>query len=367
MGTNVAAILLLTDMPTRSRKLASLLEALGEPVLVDLLDPAEPTTLPAPESIRAVVSDASLSRSTQVAALRRHLGRLGPNRPPFLCLMHEDTPRARVQAQALGANRTLSAGYAARSLAKTLEGLFVGDRLLDAGRATTAGAAAADVVLTHLLDLGRAGTAPTRGLVRQGAELVLSALDKADVRTWLDVVWRFDDATHQHCLLVAGLAAGFARHLGMREADCHELTQAALLHDLGKSRIPLSILNKPGRLDDKELAVMRTHPTIGYDLLRDGDYPEVMLTVVRSHHEALDGSGYPDNLRSDRIPDLVRLVTVCDMFGALIERRPYKKPLGGDEAYATLQGMDGKIDIDLVRAFQPLAEAAGAAVPSIAA
>lgn len=363
----MAAILLLTDTPTRGRKLAGFLASMGEPVMVDLLDPAEPTTLPAPQHIMAVVSDASLSHSAQVAGLHRHLGRLGPNRPPFLCLMHEDTPRARAQALALGANRTLKAEDAARSLTTTLGGLSAGMRLLDAVRATTAGAAAADVVLTRIFDLGRAGTAPTPGQVAHGAELVMSALDKADVRTWLDVVWRFDDATHQHCLLVAGLAAGFARHLGMRDADCHELTQAALLHDLGKSRIPLTVLNKPGRLDEDETAVMRTHPSIGYDMLKDGDHPAAMLGVVRSHHEALDGSGYPDNLRADQIPDLVRLVTVCDVFGALIERRLYKKPLDGDEAYAILQGMAGKVDLDFVRAFQPLAEMAGAAFRPMAA
>lgn len=367
VDTNLAAILLLTDLPSRGRKLAGLLAVWGEPVMIDLLDPAEPTALPAPGDVVAVVSDASLSHSAQVAGLRRHLDRLGPNRPPFLCVMHADTPRSRAQAQALGADHTLRAQDVARSLARSLGHLFAGRRPLDAVGSTTLGAAAADGVLTRLFDLGRAGTAPDRGQVSLGAELVLGALDKTDVRTWLDVVWRFDDATHQHCLLVAGLAGGFARNLGLREDDCRILTQAALLHDLGKSRIPLSILNKPGRLDDDETAVMLTHPSIGYDMLVGGDYPDAMLAVVRSHHEALDGSGYPDNLRADRIPDLVRLVTVCDVFGALIERRPYKKALGGDEAYAILKGMAGKVDPDLVRAFQPLAELAGAATCSMAA
>lgn len=360
----MAAILVLTDTPTRCRWMSGILADRGEPVVVDLLDPAEPVMLPAPGRVLAVIGDASLSRSASVASLYRHLGRLGPNRPPFLCLMHEDTPRARAQARALGADRTLRADDAAWSLAAALDGLLAGAPGPDTVRATFAGAVAADAVLTRILDRGRAGTAPTPEQVTHGAEIVLTALDQTDVRTWLDVVWRFDDATHQHCLLVAGLAAGFARHLGIREADCQQLTQAALLHDLGKTRIPLSVLNKPGLLDDDEAAVMRTHPSIGYDMLRGGDHPEAMLAVVRSHHEALDGSGYPDNLRADRIPDLVRMVTVCDVFGALIERRPYKKPLGGDEAYAILRSMAGKVDPDLVRAFQPLAEAAGAAVPA---
>ncbi|TXM89577.1 HD domain-containing protein, partial [Methylobacterium sp. WL103] len=200
-----------------------------------------------------------------------------------------------------------------------------------------------------------------------GADLVVGALNKADIRGWLDVVWRFDDATHQHCLLVAGLAAAFARQLGLRAQDCRDLTQAALLHDLGKARIPLAILNKPGRLDADEMTVMRTHPALGIAMLQGQDYPAAMLAVVRSHHEALDGSGYPDGLTAKQIPDLVRLITVCDIFGALIERRPYKRPHSGEAAYDILRGMTGKVDPDLVNAFKPIAEAAGSAMASASA
>ncbi|WP_053080242.1 MULTISPECIES: HD-GYP domain-containing protein [Methylobacterium] len=152
------------------------------------------------------------------------------------------------------------------------------------------------------------------------------------------MVWRFDDATHQHCLLVAGLAAGFSLHLGLRRDDCRRLTEAALLHDVGKSRIPLAILNKPARLDGGELAAMRAHPVLGHELLRDAAYDEALLAVVRSHHELLDGSGYPDGLRGDEIPDMVRIVTICDIFGELIECRPYKPPISGEAAYTVLEG-----------------------------
>ncbi|RYF15855.1 MAG: HD domain-containing protein, partial [Oxalobacteraceae bacterium] len=259
----------------------------------------------------------------------------------------------------LGASRTLRAEDAARGLVALLGEMT---RTLPPTMGFASAISEADGALTRIFELGRSGSPLEASVIAQGTELVVDAVSRADIRAWLDVVWRFDDMTHQHCLLVAGLAAGFARQLSLRPLDCRQLTQAALLHDLGKSRIPLTILNKPDKLDAHELAVMRTHSELGHRMLRDQGYPDAMLAVVRSHHEALDGSGYPDGLRSDRIPDLVRLITVCDVFAALIERRPYRRPLGGEEAYDILKGMDGKVDPDFVRAFQPLAEAADGAM-----
>ena len=167
----------------------------------------------------------------------------------------------------------------------------------------------------------------------------------------------FDDATHQHCLLVAGLAAAFSVTLGLSEVDRHRLAKAALLHDVGKVRVPTAILNKPGPRTEGEMAVMRTHPAEGHAMLLGGGFEDAMLTVVRSHHEMLDGSGYPDGLKGASIPDLVRLVTVCDIYGALIERRSYKPPMAAGRAFGLLQGMAGRLDGDLVRAFTPIVAA----------
>jgi HD-GYP domain-containing protein (c-di-GMP phosphodiesterase class II) len=92
-------------------------------------------------------------------------------------------------------------------------------------------------------------------------------------------------------------------------------------------------------------------------MLLTGDYDALTLSVVRSHHEYLDGSGYPDGLRGPQIPDLVRLITICDIFAALIEARPYKAPKSAPEAYAILRQMTAKLDVDLVRAFGEVAAA----------
>lgn len=350
----MGAFLLLTDTPDRAARLARDIAAVGPSLVLDVLDPDQADRTPDRAAVRAVVSDVSFSEPAPVAGLKRHLDRLGRQRPPYVCLLHEDTPRARTQALALGATHVVPAARAS-----SLIGAEFSAKQDAADQAPVAEAVSqAAVVLTRVFDHAReGGVAPE--MVAAGAELIEGALRQADVRAWLDVVWRFDDATHQHCLLVAGLAAGFGRQIGLGHHDCRRLTEAALLHDIGKSRVPHSILNKPGRLDAEEMAVMRTHPVIGYEMLRSGGYPDDMLAVVRSHHEMLDGSGYPDGLRDRKVPDLVRLVTVCDIFGALVERRPYKPPMGGDQACDILRGMGDKLDRDLVRAFGPVAEAVG--------
>ncbi len=192
-------------------------------------------------------------------------------------------------------------------------------------------------------------------------ESVMGAVAEGGIRQWLDVVWTYDEATYQHCLLVTGLAAEFAASLQFATNDQKHVIRAALLHDLGKAKIPLAILNKPGALTSEEVATMRTHTRIGYELLRgQGEYDPELLEVVLRHHELLDGSGYPDGLAGPQINDLVRLVTICDIYGALIERRPYKPATEPVRAFKLLQEMEGKLEGALVRAFAQVAERSAA-------
>ncbi|MDR7040384.1 putative nucleotidyltransferase with HDIG domain [Methylobacterium sp. BE186] len=347
----MSSVLVFTDTPARGERLARELNALAPCLVVDLLDPEHRGLCPPAASLRAVVSDASLTSSATIAALRFQLDRLKPSRIPYLCLLHQDTPRTRLQATALGATSILRADSLGRELLGTLSKLTSSAASLSAG--VQASAAAADAVLARIFDLGRSNAAVKPELIAAGTEFVEQAVREAGISEWLEVVWRFDDATHQHCLLVAGLAAGFARFLGLREADCQRLTQAAVLHDIGKAKIPSRILNKPGPLSPDERAIMNQHPVYGHSMLLGSGFPDEMLAVVRSHHECLDGSGYPDGLNAKQIPDLVRLVTVCDIYSALIERRPYRTPMSAEQAYSALESMVGKLDGDLVRAFQP--------------
>jgi putative nucleotidyltransferase with HDIG domain len=185
---------------------------------------------------------------------------------------------------------------------------------------------------------------------------IIANIDRNGLSAWLDDVRRYHQGTFQHCLLVTGLAAGFALEAGFVDIDVKRLGIAATLHDIGKARIPLSILDKAGRLDPDEDEIMKRHPAIGYELLKDipGINPDI-LDGVRHHHEYLDGSGYPDHLPAGQISDLVRLLTISDIFAALIESRPYRKPMSRQDAYKTLCDMGGKLEVPLVKAFRNVA------------
>ena len=185
---------------------------------------------------------------------------------------------------------------------------------------------------------------------------IINSISEKGLAAWLDDVRRYHEGTFQHCLLVTGVAVGFAIEIGFSSLDVKRLGIAATLHDIGKARIPLAVLDKPDRLDPGEEEIMRRHPVIGYELLQGiADMSPEVLDGVRHHHEYLDGSGYPDGLTAPQISDLVRMLTISDIFAALIESRPYRPAMPRQTAYKILRGMDGKLELALVKAFRNVA------------
>ncbi|MGU3421786.1 HD-GYP domain-containing protein [Methylobacterium sp. D54C] len=342
-------LLLISDDLARARRLAHSLGPALYCTVQDLYDDAAPSEQP-----DLIVGDVGQLTSEAMMRLRRKLEPLRAAGAPFLFLTHGNVVRAEAQARLLDPTDIVPAlSDLERLLARI-------DRLQKVG-----GSAAA----AHMADEARqffertffSEQIVTPELASTGSCLIARAVQHCGIRDWIRAVQRFDEATHRHCLIVTGLAAAFATKLGFTDLDSYRLTKAALLHDVGKTRISAAILNKPGRLTDEEMAVMRTHAALGYDMLVDGGFSPEMLQVVRSHHEMLDGSGYPDGLRAPQIPDLVRLVTICDVYGALIERRPYRDPMPGRDAYGIVQSMTGRLDADLVAAFGPMITAFGLA------
>jgi putative nucleotidyltransferase with HDIG domain len=219
------------------------------------------------------------------------------------------------------------------------------------------GVAAASDMLRGIFSAACAGTPPDSTAIQSAGDAVVGQVEAQGLTAWIDTVRAHHSQTYQHCLLVTGLAVAFGQQLGVSRADRQRLSFAGMLHDIGKARIPLAILEKPGPLDESELAVMRKHPQYGLDALGTvSGLPAEMLDMVVHHHEYLDGSGYPHGLSANEISDLVRIITISDVFGALIERRSYKPPLTGDAAYDVLTRMGPKLDKDLVRAFRSVAK-----------
>ena len=279
-------------------------------------------------------------------------------RIPVLFLMRDSSLYASAQAQALGATTLLPSDASDEQL------LAATRRMKEAAADVPAperesllesdvGAIGATVVA--LMQAAKDRQPIPLKLLDQGAERLVASMRRTGIRQWLDFVRRHDDLTYQHCLLVAGLVAGFAARLGIAPAGQKMLAQAALVHDIGKATIPRHILHKTGALSAEEMELIKRHPADGHAMLagQRGLDPRA-LAVVRHHHEYLDGSGYPDRLRASQIPDFVRLTTVCDIYAALVERRAYKPPIAPAQAHAMLVEMGGRLDQGLVTAFGKL-------------
>jgi len=160
-----------------------------------------------------------------------------------------------------------------------------------------------------------------------------------------------DAYTHDHTQEVVGLTLDVGRALGLDAGELDVLELGALFHDIGKIRVPEAILNKPGPLDDEEWGVMRRHTVAGEAILAPITSLRAVLPIVRSSHERWDGRGYPDGLAGERIPLGARIVSVCDAYRAMIERRTYREPLTEREALRELRDNAGsQFDPECVRA-----------------
>ena len=165
-----------------------------------------------------------------------------------------------------------------------------------------------------------------------------------------------DAVTSQHTEEVVRLAVGVAAELELELEAVRSVELGAVLHDIGKVRVPEAILNKPGPLTDEEWLVMKTHPEIGEHILRPIQSLQGILPIVRHHHERWDGTGYPDGLSGRAIPLGARIVAVCDAYRAMTENRPYRAALSISEARDELEaGAGTQFDADCVKAlFQAL-------------
>lgn len=300
---------------------------------------------------RDCLFDLDLSAAGNAVRLRNFLDRLGPGGARiFVCGRTDDDAR---RAAELGATGLVPGPVSDEAVLRLLDPGSADDRVADRDPARTTA-----VVGSLALDLGFQSL--QRGIPLMPSEMgdlagsLAEDVSDLGIGAWLGSIRTHHVGTYQHCLIVTGLAAAFGQELGFSQADLSTLTVAALLHDVGKAKVCPSILDKPDRLTEAETAIVRMHPVWGHEYLQgQPGFSDEVRDVVRHHHEYLDGSGYPDGLSGGQIGDLTRLVTVVDIFGALIERRSYKSPMPAAEALATLQTMaeNGQIERPLVEAF----------------
>lgn len=165
-----------------------------------------------------------------------------------------------------------------------------------------------------------------------------------------------DSDTGAHNYRVAWIAAGIAEHMGLKGSAMQALILGSFLHDVGKIGIPDAILLKPGKLDDAEFIIMRTHVEQGESIVNGIGWLSGASAVVAAHHEKWNGSGYPRQLAGEAIPLAARIFAVADVFDALCSKRPYKEPMGFEATMAILEKDTGShFDPSVMSVFRTMA------------
>jgi putative nucleotidyltransferase with HDIG domain len=306
----------------------------------------------------AVVAIADLRVVENITLLKQVFVKLR-HVPKRIFLIDQQVHLLTVQAYALGATRVfVNTVDRERLLAELAEADDSATDLDAAPRGARETATAAAASIASMFTAALSGKPIDVGSATDAGRMIADNIAEDGLSNWLETVRRHHEGTYQHCLLVTGVAVDFGLSLGLAKPDIERLHSAAMFHDIGKAKIPLAVLDKPGRLDAQERAVIETHPAAGYDILKGntGVSPEI-LDAVRHHHEYLDGSGYPDALCAPSISDIVRMLTISDIFAALIEHRHYKPTMTREQAYEIIKDMQGqgKLERPLVAAFSQVA------------
>jgi putative nucleotidyltransferase with HDIG domain len=308
-----------------------------------------------PKNCDAAIVSVCLRDADNIAALKELAAKFkGAKRKIFI--LDQKARLSAAQAYALGATHVLFNPVTARALLTLLVDPgsieFTDDTGQGARGAASAGAASLALMFSAVLH----GQPIDVADAKSAACSISNCVAEEGLSEWLEVVRRHHEGTYQHCLLVTGTAVAFGLNLGLAEADIERLYSAAMFHDIGKAKIPLAVLDKPSRLEPGERALIETHPAAGHAILKGtrGISAEI-LHAVRHHHEYLDGSGYPDALCAESISDLVRILTIADIFAALIEYRQYRPAMPRAQAFEILGNMHGKLEAPLVKAFREVA------------
>jgi len=158
------------------------------------------------------------------------------------------------------------------------------------------------------------------------------------IHQYIQMLYRHDIRLFQHSSRVAELALQIGKQLKLSKGELKNIVKAALLHDIGKTRIPLSILNKPGPLTEVQWETMKMHPIWGAEIYQGNT---IIQEGISTHHENYDGTGYPYGLKGENIHLFGRIIAIADSIDAMTTIRPYRKPVSIEQALKEIQDYAG--------------------------
>jgi HD-GYP domain-containing protein (c-di-GMP phosphodiesterase class II) len=211
-------------------------------------------------------------------------------------------------------------------------------------------------VFNSVSDRMAAGDEIAYSEISAACQPLLAAVKDEDINGLLQGVRDHDNYTFSHSLRVSVYLSMLGRSCGLTGEDQNILTIGGLLHDIGKISIPSLILNKAGKLNEAEFAIMKGHVPATLKLLAQSPgLPRGALIIAGQHHEKIDGSGYPDGLSGGRLNDLARMAAIADVFGALTDRRVYKAAMSPERAFSIMSGqMRQHLDMGLLSLFRQM-------------
>ncbi|MGE5546965.1 MAG: HD-GYP domain-containing protein [Solirubrobacterales bacterium] len=311
-----------------------------------------------------VVVDEMVPPFGGLAVVRRLRERQGLRDVPIICTAVME--RMRGDPRQLGADAFLGKPFRRSALIRAISGL-VNKRVEGAWDSLPAvpreSLKRTIDVFNGISDLIDKGEPLAYRAVQDACAPLVDAVKSNDFKVILSGVKDHDNYSYVHSLRVATFLSLFGYTVGLKGDDLALLASGGLVHDIGKMFIPHEVLNKPGKLVDKEWDLMKSHVARTSDYLRGtSDVPRGVLTIAEQHHEKLDGTGYPRGI--GQLNELARMASIADVFGALTDRRCYKPPMAPEEALKIMtEDMKPALDQHLLAMFREMLLDAAAAGP----
>ena len=205
----------------------------------------------------------------------------------------------------------------------------------------------------QLIYISAGGDVDLDALHGSASDIMSTLESKNDVFNYIRFMKQTDEATYGHCINVSMLCSLFGYWLGLKQREVVDLTAAGSLHDIGKTKVPFDVLSKRGRLTEDEFSLIKNHTVLGYELLKDrGNLPDDIKLAALMHHERIDGSGYPHGKIGRDINRYASIVTICDIYDAMISNRCYKERLSPFYVIKTFeQGFYGHLHTEYLLIF----------------